>query len=182
MPNELDLRSRFLPRAVVILISCFLLCLAIGPVVARGSEGDSKGKSRESAARGDDVLLASAADLADHIVISEIYYNPEEEYDSEYIEFYNPTGGAVDLSSWSFSDDGGSTWLNFSEDTDEQNNLTIPAHGFLLLVDGGWSSGKDDSDWLGGDVVDELSLTNGGGTVKIRDSSGSVVDSATYEG
>jgi len=123
-----------------------------------------------------------STNIANHLVISELYYNPEDESNSEFIELYNPTGNSVDISDWSFSDDGGSSWIVFGEDTDTQNNMVVPSKGFLLLVDGGWSSNRDDSSWPDGDVIDEISLSNSGGTVKIKNSAGSEVDSVSYPG
>lgn len=119
---------------------------------------------------------------ADHLVISEIYYNAEDEYDSEFIELYNPTDKSIDLTNWDFRDEADASWINFANDTEKQNNLEIISNGFLLLVDGEWSKDKDNSDWPTGDVIDELSLSNSGGTVSIRDPDGTIVDEVTYAG
>ncbi|MFP3953218.1 MAG: lamin tail domain-containing protein [Candidatus Acetothermia bacterium] len=124
----------------------------------------------------------SERSFADHVVISEIYYNPEDEYDSEFIEFYNPTDAPVDLTEWDFQEKDGGKWKNFATSTDVQNVLVIPPGGFLLLVDGGWSENRDDPDWPEGDVIDELSLLNGESTVRVRNPDGMIVDSVTYLG
>ncbi len=154
--------------------------LAPGPSINIGVGAEKPGEDPRKASK--DSTSTAGANLADHLVISEIYYDAEEESDSEFIELYNPTGNQVKIAGWSFSDDGGDSWVSFSEGTDEQNTLTVPAKGFILLVDGGWKSNKDNSSWPSGDVIDEISLTNGGGTVKIRDSEENIIDSVTYKG
>lgn len=131
----------------------------------------------DSIVEGEDTAL-----FADHLVISEIYYNALSERDSEFIEFYNPLDSSIDLTSWDFRIGGDSTWVNFSQDTDQQANLTIPSGGYLLLTTTDWASRKDDSSWPAGDVIDYLGLTNGGETIQIRNGAETIVDSVTYEG
>ncbi len=119
--------------------------------------------------------------IADHLVISEIYYNAGNEDGSEFFELYNPTSNEVNLEGWSFSVDEDQS-IGFKEATKEEGAPTISAHGFLLIASEGWSQGKDDTDWPEADVLASLSLNNGGETIKIIDGSGVTVDSVTYAG
>ena len=57
------------------------------------------------------------------ITINEVHYNPAAGF-VEYIELYNPTGGAVSLNGWSF---GTGVTYTFGE-------VSIPAGGYLLVV------------------------------------------------
>ena len=41
---------------------------------------------------------------ANHLLISEIFYDPLGDDDKEFIEMVNPTGAAIDLSAYSLSD------------------------------------------------------------------------------
>jgi len=51
-------------------------------------------------------IAIAAGSIADHVVISEVFPNPVgADRDKEWIELYNPTGEAVDISGWT----GGST-------------------------------------------------------------------------
>ena len=178
-------QRRLFVFSVFLVVVIFSLCFS-SPEIISPRFGINKGVSVNAAGQSgrkestDGVHLNT--NIANHLVISELYYNPEDESNSEFIEFYNPTESAVDISDWSFSDDGGSSWVVFGEDTDTQNDMVIPSKGFLLLVDGGWSSNKDDSSWPTGDVIDEISLSNSGGTVKIKNSAGDEVDSVSYAG
>ena len=86
-------------------------------------------------------LFNSNAQVANHIVISEVYGgggNTSSVYKNDFIELYNPTSSPVDLSGWSvqyISAAGTGTWA--------VTNLSgiIPAHGFFLIQEAQGSGG-----------------------------------------
>jgi len=92
-----------------------------------------------------------AENIADHIVISEVYIDAGDEYNSEFIELYNPTSSNKTMTDWYFQI-GTTQEPNFSG--------TIPAYGYFLYADGGWSTGRDNLDWPLADIEEEISLTN----------------------
>ncbi len=52
------------------------------------------------------LALTVRADLADHVVIDEVYYDGAVSGDTdEFVELYNPTGAAVDISGWWLGDE-----------------------------------------------------------------------------
>jgi len=66
---------------------------------------------------------------------------------------------------------------------------SIPAYGFYLIADGGFSGEKDNSSWQDADFVDAMNFNNNNGGVCLENSSGAVVDTvgggssaAVYEG
>lgn len=77
--------------------------------------------------------------IADHVVISEIFFDPEgndNNADQEFIELYNPTDSAIDLDDWRFRmirNDGNDTALGGRFGNNNQDDTIIPAHGFLLV-------------------------------------------------
>jgi len=129
------------------------------------------------------VLSLAYTAIADHVVISEVYYDAVDESDSEFVELYNPTGAAVNISGWTINDSSG------IEATIPASS-SIPSHGFFLIADGGWSAGKDDSTWPNADVEDEMSLANTNNGIVLKNGSniidavgwGSPTDLNLYEG
>lgn len=115
-------------------------------------------------------LLASYG-LSAQIIITEISYNPPETMDDslEYVEIYNTSDNAIDLTGYRI------------DDAVKINNLgfTLPAKSYGLVAkkisavqavfgisaDAQWSSG---------------SLTNGGETITILDAAGTEIFSVTY--
>lgn len=62
----------------------------------------------------------------DHLVFSEVYYDAKgDDYANEWLEIYNPTRDAINLSGWSISDNSG-TW-KFPEITIESSSYIIIA-------------------------------------------------------
>lgn len=107
--------------------------------------------------------FVAAASTADHVVISEV-----EIVDSEWVELYNPTDTAVDMSGW--------YWCYFGSDADwnepskhkafveGSSNLIIEPHScYLMRVDGTVSN----YDWTSGYFGGPTTLDNAAGSVAI---------------
>ena len=107
-----------------------------------------------------------------HVVISEIYVNAIDEYDSEWVELYNPTGVSVDISGWTINSSSTATYANATI----PSGKSIKAHGFYLIADGGFSTGKDNPSWPDADYEETITLTNTNGWIRLIDSSGNIVD------
>ena len=122
------------------------------------------------------VPQATAAVDGSTAVISEVYGgggNKNAPFTNDFIELYNPTDSAIDVSGWSveyFSskgNSGGKTTLNGS----------IPAGGYYLIQEGGGGTGEPlpTPDAEGG-----LSMSGSKGSVKLYDASGAEVDVVGY--
>lgn len=122
------------------------------------------------------VPQATAAVDGSTAVISEVYGgggNKNAPFTHDFIELYNPTDTAIDVSGWSveyFSskgNSGGKTTLNGS----------IPAGGYYLIQEGGGGEGAPlpTPDAEGG-----LSMAGSKGSVKLYDASGAEVDVVGY--
>lgn len=122
------------------------------------------------------VPQATAAVDGSTAVISEVYGgggNKNAPFTHDFIELYNPTDTAIDVSGWSveyFSskgNSGGKTTLNGS----------IPAGGYYLIQGGGGGEGAPlpTPDAEGG-----LSMSGSKGSVKLYDASGAEVDVVGY--
>jgi len=102
-----------------------------------------------------------------HVVISEIYIDAGDDNNSEFIELYNPTNQSIDISGWYVYDGG--------VEADIVSG-TIPAYGFFLVADGGWSTGRDNSSWPLADVEDEMGMVNTNHGFGIRNSADVLID------
>ncbi len=105
------------------------------------------------------------------ILIHEVMMDPEPEVGLppvEYVELYNRTGYPVDLSGWVL--DAGSTRKTFP-------NMSIPAHGFLLVT-------RDSSLAEFGPFVSLFTsastLANDGSTLVVRNNSLQIIHTVTY--
>lgn len=84
------------------------------------------------------------AQIATHVVISEVYGgggNTGAPYKNDYVELYNPTGSAIDISNWSvqYASATGTTWTVTSFGASK----TIPARGYFLVKLAGGATGVD---------------------------------------
>lgn len=104
----------------------------------------------------------------DHPQISEVYADAYSENNSEFVELFNPTDFDIDISGWDLWDGNGVEA--------EIPSGVIPAHGFFLVADGGWSTGRDDPGWPMADVEDEMALTNTNHGIALRDVADTVID------
>ena len=82
------------------------------------------------------------AEQADHVVISQVFGgggNSGAPYNKDFIELYNPTDQAIDLTNWSvqYASAAGTSWTVTPLDG------TIPAHGYYLISEAGGANGSD---------------------------------------
>ncbi|NPA75309.1 MAG: lamin tail domain-containing protein [Euryarchaeota archaeon] len=133
---------------------------------------------------------------ANHVVINEIYYDAPAGYSEpqcEWIELYNPTASAVNLSGWKLADGPNNTsaegeWV-FPSDA------TISAYGYLLIVNDATYKGSFNSLFPGVtpdydtntsntisdvSVSGTLTLANTGDDIHLFDSSGVEIDAVWY--
>lgn len=123
--------------------------------------------------------LPPDASVAGSVVFSELMYHPVEENDyedqHEYVELYNKAGVALDLSGYKLA---GEVTFTFPSGT------FIPAGGYLVVAKNkvallavtayGLSASGVVGDWTG-------QLDNGGGTLRLTDSGGGVIDELTWD-
>lgn len=88
-------------------------------------------------------LPAVSAQVANHVVISEVYGgggNSGATYKNDFIELYNPTASPVDLTGWSvqYASATGTSW------TATNLSGSIPAYGFYLIQEAKGSGGTVD--------------------------------------
>jgi hypothetical protein len=119
------------------------------------------------------------------VFINEIMVNPAGSNDgsnmpntSEWIEFYNSSSAAVDLSCWSFTD--GDFSVTFP------SGASIAAGGFYTVASAAGSGLSPDLDWAlcgctTGGLTSEVGVfTNGGEQVILYNSAGSIVDAVIW--
>ena len=107
-----------------------------------------------------------------HVVISEIATKGPGGPDDEFVELYNPTPSAVDLSGWSLQYRS-ATGSSFSVFKALPAGTTIAAHGYLLV---GHNSYDDTA--VAADVNYSSGLSGNGGTVALVSSSTALLDLA----
>ena len=95
------------------------------------------------------VGIAAASPAGDNVVINEIYCDGNGYYDgSEFIELYNPTGAAIDVSGWVL------TGVEYNEECGGEDlwqfplvpPVSIPAGGYLVVAKDGDESSVPESD------------------------------------
>lgn len=93
-------------------------------------------------------------------------------YDDEFVELFNLSPDAVDISNWTLSDA-----------TDERYSFTngtfIQANSAFVVFGGGTPVLSDSIDWQVL-TTGNLNLNNGGDTITLRDATGLLIDSYTY--
>jgi hypothetical protein len=104
------------------------------------------------------------------IVINEFMANSVAVGDSsgEWVELYNNTASAINLKSWNIGD--GSNNHNIVSE------LIIPAHDYVSLAVSENPGFEEDYSYLG-----DISLSNNGTTITIKDSFGGIADDFTYD-
>ncbi len=114
------------------------------PVATSTSSGASAATSTSATATSTTTTATSTASGASHLVIGEVQVSGADAGD-EFIELYNPTASAVDISEWSLQYVGGASVISSS--TVAKKNFTatssIAASGFFLVARGLNSSSTD---------------------------------------
>jgi hypothetical protein len=115
----------------------------------------------------------ASADSAAHIVVSEVETGTSTSASQEFIELYNPTSTAVLLAGWTIeyksatATDSSANWTRRAT-----LNGTIAAYGFYLVAPTSYLPNAD-AEW-------SPTLAGSGGTVRIKDGGGNVVDKLGY--
>ena len=115
----------------------------------------------------------ASADTATHVVISEVQTGTTTSASQEFIELYNPTAADVPLSGWTLeykSATAADTTANWTRRASLSG--TIVANGFYLVAPKSYLSAAD-TDW-------SATLASTGGTVRLKDNAGTVVDTLGY--
>lgn len=122
------------------------------------------------------VPQAGAAVDGSNAVISEVYGgggNKGAAFTHDFIELYNPTDSAIDLSGWSVE------YFSSSGNSGGKHDLSgsIPAGGYFLIQEGGGGAGDP---LPTPDHEGKLSMSGSKGSVKLYDASGAEVDLVGY--
>lgn len=122
--------------------------------------------------------IISEADsvYADSIVITEINYNSAADFDTEdWVELYNNSASAIDISGWKFSDDDDDNVFIFPQD------VFIEAGDFLVLI-------RDSVDFnlffpaITNYIGEfDFNISNGGELIRLFDNLGYLLDSLTFD-
>ncbi len=127
---------------------------------------------------GTDTIVAhfSSPLAEDSLVINEINYNSDSNFDSEdWVEFYNPHDHNLDISNWVFKDDKDSHEFVFPQGT------AIAAHDYLVIC-------RDTALFAGlyptvtnilGNF--DFGLSKGGELIRLFNAQGAVVDTVLYD-
>ncbi len=133
-------------------------------------------------------VTPSSAQVANHVVISEILIDGVNETvasnNDEFVEIYNPTASTVDISGWTI-DYRSATGTSFTNKYTMPSGTVMQPHTYFLFGGGGVSN-RDNNPA----PSSTLGLSNTGGGVFVRNSSGTVIDligwgtasSSNYEG
>ncbi|MGV0362617.1 ExeM/NucH family extracellular endonuclease [Corynebacterium minutissimum] len=122
------------------------------------------------------VPQATAAVDGSTAVISEVYGgggNKNAPFTHDFIELYNPTDAAIDVSGWSVE------YFSSSGNSGGKHDLSgsIPAGGHYLIQENGGGTGEP---LPTPDAEGKLSMSGSKGSVKLYDASGSEVDVVGY--
>lgn len=160
----------------------------ISDVFEQSSESfQTKFHSREARSTSKKPKLVLSFDVphinTDHLVINEAYYDVASDKGSasnnEWVEIYNPTDSAIDISGWKICDTLGC-------DTIPESTTPIPSHGFAVIS-------PDSSTWntywnlptnairiLITSSIGSGGLNNAGEALKLKKADDTVVDALSY--
>ncbi|HYI00759.1 amidohydrolase family protein [Hyalangium sp.] len=115
-------------------------------------------------------ISVTLASIASHLVISEVAVQGPGGANDEFVELYNPTNQDIDITNWKlqYKSVSGATYSgNFNIATTPSTTITIKAHGYFLLAQGGYSPGAGEP---AADMTYGFSMSaavNGGGHIRI---------------
>lgn len=120
------------------------------------------------------LALAGAAQAGPSIIITEVFYDtPGTDSIEEWVEFFNPTGGTIDIGGWTLHDN--STFFTFPGGT-----ILMPGQTFVLAKNAAGFNAlygfNPDLDGL------NLNLSNSGDFLQLFDLSNQLVDEVGWEG
>ncbi|MFC1741364.1 lamin tail domain-containing protein [Nanoarchaeota archaeon] len=121
------------------------------------------------------VLMSGLCLAADHVVISEVYYDPiGTETGGEAVELYNPTGGDVDISGYVIATESSAS------DAVVPGGTVLLSGGYYLITDTGWSGLKDDAGWPDADHEEAITMSNTDAGVALLYPNGTSVDAVGW--
>ncbi len=100
------------------------------------------------------MALPIAEEVPAHVVIGAVYPDAVNESASEWIELYNLAEADINIGGWTID-----TATHISDATITAG-ATIPAQGFYLIADAGFSTGKDNPFWPAADLEEDIVLSN----------------------
>ncbi len=137
--------------------------------------------STDSGNNGPKAFFGSASVFhAGDVLINEIMYNPDTGKE-EWVEIYNNTGSAINLTGWRFVEGGTAHAL-----VSQQNGMTVDAGGYAILADSAalflsdYGSNPSSGSWVVIDTVFSLSNTGEGIAISSSGFTGVLIDTLTY--
>jgi len=110
------------------------------------------------------------------ILINEIMYSPDgTDTDHEWVEVWNGTDSAVDLTDWVFADNQGNHGLALASGV-----IIVDAGEYFVIADDAAQFLADYPDFAGVLFQSSFSLANSGETISVKNAEGEVVDEVTY--
>ncbi len=110
---------------------------------------------------------------AEQVVISKVLYDPlGTQSGGEAVEIYNPTNDDVNISGWIISTETSTTDATLPE-------FILESGQYFLIADEGWSTSRDNEDWVEADHEEILSLTNSDSGVALKEGS-NIIDAVGW--
>ena len=119
------------------------------------------------------IVSAKAATIGD-LIITEIMYNPDgTDENREWLEIFNQTDQALDLTNWKFFEQNINHKLS--------GNLTLAAKTYAVIVDDQNSFMLDYPNYTGLIIDSSFSLKNSGEYLALKDDFSTVIDEIIYK-
>ena len=134
-------------------------------------------KMAETGVVGDPYITNQEEVPANRVLISEVFYNVDEAHgkdpDHEWVEIYNGTSAAVDLSGWTIQNSGSADPI--------PSGITLPTKAYLLIV----PSSNITTYWPGTTAISINSLIGSGlsntsDVLRLRNRAGTLVDAVSW--